>query len=193
MTSHKEAYEEYNPTSAKKEKKRRGLSGSDKSENATPAKKNRQESSQVSAGASAIMSRRGQSTPPMLADIATAVSVSSSITDSFSHYDLPHIQCRSFLCQAGTAHLVEQFKVLCHDFITFNNIPVRAATSHHDCPEFKNLIMFALNHGAQIKKQVVTFNIKHSHLFGNCYCFQEHSCYQNTLCKICGKQIGDRR
>jgi hypothetical protein len=89
----------------------------------------------------------------MLADIATAVSVSSSITDSFSHYDLPHIQCRSFLCQAGTSHLVEQFKVLCHDFITFNNIPVRAATSHHDCPEFKNLIMFALNHGAQIKRQ----------------------------------------
>jgi hypothetical protein len=85
--------------------------------------------------------------------MATAVSVASSITDSFSRYDLPNIQCRSSLCQAGTVQLVEHFKVLCHDFITFNNIPVRAATSHHDCPEFKNLTMFALNHGAQIRKQ----------------------------------------
>jgi hypothetical protein len=65
----------------------------------------------------------------MLADIATAVSVASSITEPFFHYDLLHIQCRSFLCQAGTAHLVEQFKVLCHDFITFNNIHVQ----QHSC------------------------------------------------------------
>jgi hypothetical protein len=110
--------------SAKKERKKRGLSGSDKSNNATPAKQARQESSQVSTGASALMIKRGQSTPP-LADMATAVSVASSITNSFSHYDLPNIQCRSSLCHAGTIQLVEQFKVLCHDFITFNNIPVR--------------------------------------------------------------------
>jgi hypothetical protein len=86
------------------------------------------------------MSKQGQFTP-ILADMATAVSVASSITDSFSHYDLPNIQCRSSLCQAGTVQLVEQFKILCHDFITFNNIPVRAATSHHHYPEFKNLII----------------------------------------------------
>jgi hypothetical protein len=49
--------------------------------------------------------------------------------------------------------LVEEFKVLCHDFITFNNIPVRAGTSHHDCPEFRKMIMFAMTHGPQIRKQ----------------------------------------
>jgi hypothetical protein len=49
--------------------------------------------------------------------------------------------------------LVEEFKVLCHDFITFNNIPVRAGTSHHDCPEFKKMIMFAMTYGPQICKQ----------------------------------------
>jgi hypothetical protein len=92
------------------------------------------------------------STPP-LADIATAVSVFSSITNSFSHYDLPNTKCHSSLCQAGPVQLAEQFKVLCHDFVTFNNIPVRVATSHHDCPEFKKMITFALNHGAQICKQ----------------------------------------
>jgi hypothetical protein len=87
MTLHKEAYEKYigKQMSAKKEKKR-GLSGSDKSDNATPTKQARQDSSQVSIGASALISKRGQSTPP-LADMSTAVSVASSITDSFSHYD----------------------------------------------------------------------------------------------------------
>jgi hypothetical protein len=93
---------------------------------------------------------------PPLAAIATEVSVASSLTNSFSHYDLPDLsdtKCRSSLLQDGTKQLVEEFKVLCHDFITFNNIPVRARTSHHDCPEFKKMIMFAMTHGPQIRKQ----------------------------------------
>jgi hypothetical protein len=151
MTCHKEAHEEYAPNSAMKVKQKRRLSNSDKSDNASPDKRPRPDASQVSTSASAPASRKFQS-PPKLADMATAVSVSSSITDSFSHYDLPNIKCRSFIYQAGTKQLAEQFKVLCHDFITFNNIPVRTATSHHDCPEFKKMIEFALNHGRQLLK-----------------------------------------
>jgi hypothetical protein len=156
-TTHKDASAEYGfkPMSAKKDKQKRLLSSSDKSDNASPPKQARQESSQVSTSCSAIRGKSSAFTaspPAPLADMATAVSVSSSITNSFSHYDSPNIQCRSSLYQVGTAQLVEQFKVLHHDFITFNNIPVRAGTSH-DCPEFKELMKFAMKHGAQIRNQ----------------------------------------
>jgi hAT family C-terminal dimerisation region len=154
-TLHKEAYEEYcgKPQSEKKEKNKRSHA-SDKSDTATPSKRNRQESSQISTSASASKSRKFVThTSPPLATVATEVSVVSSITDSFYRYDMPNTQCYSSLSQVGTKQLVENFKVLCHDFITFNNIPVRVATSHHDCPEFKKMIMFAMTHGPQIRKQ----------------------------------------
>jgi hAT family C-terminal dimerisation region len=156
-TSHKEEYLEY----TQKENKGKKHAGSDKSDSATPAKKQKNESSQVSTAASASRtktpsankSRKSIPTGPNLSEMATEVSVASSITDSFSYYYSPNIQCHSSHCQVGTKHLVEEFKSLCHDFITFNNIPVRAATSHHDCPEFKKLITFAMTHGPQIRKQ----------------------------------------
>ena len=152
-TLHKEAYEEYGgkpqPDSSKKKK----CLPSDKSDTATPSKRPRQESSQVSTSASASKSKKTVANTPPLAAIATEVSVASSITNSYPFYDLPNIQCHSSNYQVGTLQSVETFKVLCHDFITFNNIPVRVATSHHDCPEFKKLIMFAMTHGPQICKQ----------------------------------------
>ena len=88
-------------------------------------------------------------TPP-LAAIATEVSVVSSIANSFLHYDLPNLQWHSSLYQVGTMQLMENFKVLCHDFITFNNIPMKVATNHLDCPEFKKMLMFAMKHGQQM-------------------------------------------
>jgi hypothetical protein len=148
---HIDAWEEY---SGKQSTKKRSIA-SDKSDTGTPSKRNRQESSQISTSASASKSKRTVYSPP-LAAIATEVSVASSLTNSFSHYDLPDLpntKCHSSHFQAGTKQLVEEFKILCHDFITFNNIPVRAGTSHHDCPEFKKMIMFAMTHGPQIRKQ----------------------------------------
>ena len=151
---HKEAYALV-CGKAPENKMKRSLT-SDKSDTATPSKRGRQESSQVSTSASASKSKMTPIQKPPLVAIATEVSVASvasTITNSFSHYDVPNTQCHSSICQVGTKHLVEDFKVLCHDFITFNNIPVRAATSHHDCPEFKKMMMFAMTHGSQIRKQ----------------------------------------
>jgi hAT family C-terminal dimerisation region len=156
-TSHKEEYDEY----TKKESKGKKHFASDKSDSATPAKKQKTESSQVSTAASGAMtktpsaskSRKSIPTGPNLSEMATEVSVASSITDSFSYYYSPNLQCHSSHCQVGTKQLVEEFKSLCHDFITFNNIPVRAGTSHRDCPEFKKLLTFAMIHGPQIRRQ----------------------------------------
>ena len=54
--------------------------------------------------------------------------------------------------EAGDDSVLRQFQHLVHEFATNNNIPERCVTRHHECPEFRRLIMYAIQHASQLKR-----------------------------------------
>ena len=52
---------------------------------------------------------------------------------------------------------METFHNLVHEFATNNGISERAVTRHKDCPEFKRMIQFAIDHSKQLSGKTTVF------------------------------------
>jgi len=88
--------------------------------------------------------------------------------------------------QLGDAHCKEHFQYLIHRFATHNNIPARAITDFKNCPEFKELMLYTMENGPQLRRLKDAIPGK--------YMFNKHRKTQyNTLLGAVDQYVGETR
>ena len=96
-------------------------------------------------------------TPTTQPTASVAGSASQKSTVDTSDYKTPpggkppkHVDVHSLAKSTGEKRALETFHTLVHEFATNNGISERAVTRHKECPEFKRMIQFAIDHSKQL-------------------------------------------
>ena len=125
-----------------------GLLKKNSSRKCSPAARKRPLVASPPAAAAASKKRSNARSSPASSS-AQKVSADSSLSSStnfkpVNQVFLPHVRL-------GTEELLRGYHDRVHNFVTNNNVAVRACTDHSKCPEFKDLMDFAMRHGPQLR------------------------------------------